>query len=170
VVGGALGTLLGRVYYVLKDTRTPAILGLLEIVGYALYLPPLARLYGAVGVAMANAIYLDVAWLVGGVIVFRKLKVSGNSGLTGSTLRLGLISLIAGGVAYGVGFWLRQAPFFALALGSLAGAAFYFAVLYVFRIQELIWVGSWLQSSWLGKPMGWLLNPLLARKGVTYGP
>jgi len=169
VVGGALGTLQGRVYYVLKDTRTPAILGLFEVGAYILYLPWLAHHYGATGVAMANAIYLDTAFLGGAVVVFYKLGATGGSHLLWATVRLIVVSGAAGLAAYGVARGFEGSAWIALVGGGLAGGTVYLVVLYVFRIRELVWLGTVLESSRFGKPMRWLLKPLLAHAEAEYG-
>jgi putative peptidoglycan lipid II flippase len=169
VVGGALGTLVGRVYYVLKDTRTPVILGLVEVAAYVLYLPWLARLYGAPGVALANAVYFSAALLVGALVIFYKLGAVGGSNLLRASARLALVSGMAGMVAYGFGRWFGGKTILALVGGGLVGGGVYFAVLYIFRMRELVWLGTALEASRFGRSLRWLLKPLLKNAEAKYG-
>ena len=118
---------------------------------------------------MANALYLDAALLVGGMVVFYKLGAIGRTGLIVTTIRLALAAGAAGLIAYGIGRWLQEMTIVALAVGGLAGGLFYFTVLYIFRMRELVWLGTLLESSRFGKPMRWLFKPLLAHKGAEYG-
>ena len=170
VVGGALGTLQGYVYYVLKDTRTPAILGLLQVGAYILYLPWLAHLYGATGVASANAIYFDTALLFHAVVIFYyKLGATGGSNLLGAMARLTLVSGVAGLVAYGFGRRFEESALMALVGGGIAGGVLYLGVLYVFRMRELVWLGTLVEASRFGPSLHWLLRPLLAHTEADYG-
>lgn len=64
LTGTSVGAITGRVFYVLQDTRTPSIMGVLEMLAYLMYTPLLAAWYGTIGVAVAYGIYFtaSVAW------------------------------------------------------------------------------------------------------------
>jgi len=101
VIGGALGVLQGRIYYVLGDTRTPALLGIAETAAYFVYLPLLTRSFAATGVGMANAIYLLSALTINGLIVIGKLGALRNSiDYIRAAGVIGITSAIAGGAAW----------------------------------------------------------------------
>jgi peptidoglycan biosynthesis protein MviN/MurJ (putative lipid II flippase) len=136
VVGAALGVLQARVYYVLKDTQTPVLLGFVETAAYFAYLPFLARSFGAVGVGMANAVYLISALILNGVVVLRKLHSRGASDLLASAGRIGLFALAGGAVAWIVAATLH-APMMVLAVGTIAGALTYCILLLVIRADEV---------------------------------
>jgi putative peptidoglycan lipid II flippase len=136
VVGAALGVLQARVYYVLKDTQTPVLLGFLETAAYFAYLPFLAKSFGAVGVGMANAVYLISALILNGVVVLRKLHSGGASDLLASAARIGLFALAGGAVAWIVAATLRG-PMSVLAVGTIGGALTYCLLLLAIRADEV---------------------------------
>jgi len=136
VVGGALGVLQARVYYVLKDTQTPVLLGFVETAAYFAYLPFLAKFFGAVGVGMANAVYLISALILNGVVVLRKLHSDRVSDLLGSAARIGLYALVAGAAAW-IAATAVHGSLAMLVAGTIAGVLCYGLLLYVVHAHEL---------------------------------
>lgn len=136
VIGGAMGMLQARVYYVLKDTVTPVWIGLIETAAYFAYLPPMTKSFGVVGVGMANSVYLLSALLVNGYVVFRKLKTTRVADLLYSAARIGLFSVLAGAAAWCVALLFRGSVIVLIA-GSLAAALCYAGLLFLGRAREV---------------------------------
>ena len=136
VIGGAMGALQGRVYYVLKDTITPVILGIIETIAYFAYLPLLVASFGAVGVGMANAIYLLSALIASAFIVDGKLHSNCVNDLFVSGVATLLLSAIAAAATWAIARLLPN-PWLSIGLGSLAGGACYLALIALFRMREL---------------------------------
>lgn len=136
VVAGALGVLQGRVYYALKDTITPVLIGLAETAAYFVYLPILARSFGVLGIGMANAAYLFAALVVNGAVVLSKLRSDETVQLLASALRIGAMASAAGGSAWAMRSLLTNGVA-ALAAGTAAGVATYAALLFLTRPREL---------------------------------
>jgi putative peptidoglycan lipid II flippase len=135
-VGGTLGVLQARIYYILKDTVTPVMLGFIETAAYIAYLPPLALSFGASGVAMANAAYLLSAFLLNGVVVLRKLHTENYAQWLTAGGRLALFSIVAGAAAWGVAATLNGTVI-VLVCGSAVGGACYLVLLLATRSPEL---------------------------------
>jgi putative peptidoglycan lipid II flippase len=128
VAGASLGVLQGRVYYVLSDTLTPTILGIVETGMYFVYLPLLTRSFAASGVGMANAIYLLSALAINGLIVIRKLGAQSRAldFIRAGTV-IGATSGIAGAVAW-CAMRVAHTPATTLLVGLLAGTMTYLAI------------------------------------------
>jgi putative peptidoglycan lipid II flippase len=136
VVGGSLGVLQARVYYVMKDTITPVWIGVLETIGYFIYLPLLAKQFGAPGVGMANACYLLAGLVVNGIVVFRKMGGARFSDLLSSGARISLFAAMAAVCAWGASR-LFEAPLPMIAAGSAAAAICYGTLLFAARSREI---------------------------------
>ena len=61
MAAGCLGSVTGRAFYALKQTRTIAAVGVVEALGYAVYTPWLAARFGAAGVAAGYVGYLSLS-------------------------------------------------------------------------------------------------------------
>lgn len=143
VVGGALGALQGRVYYVLKDMRTPVLLGLMETAAYFVYLPLMVKALGVVGIGVANAVHLLAALIVNGVVVLRMLRTDRVTDLLLDAARIGLLAAVAGGTAWAVTWMLHGAgAFVVLVTGTVAGGLCYVPMLILLRAVELRNLGS----------------------------
>lgn len=160
VAGGALGMLQGRVYYVLKDTRTPVLLGLAETGTYFLYLPVLARHQGAKGVAMAGAAHLITAMLIGFFVITRKLRPARAQVLLLPAARIAALAAGAGVAAWAAASVPRTA-LVSLLCGSLAGGLCYLGLLYLVRASEFPFITSLLEAE-AEEPASAVTPPALA--------
>jgi putative peptidoglycan lipid II flippase len=76
---GVLGTIVGgQGYYVLKDTRTVAIVGVIEMLLYVGISFALLKYYGYLALPIANVIQVNMAVIVLGLILRYKLGVKGG--------------------------------------------------------------------------------------------
>jgi putative peptidoglycan lipid II flippase len=128
VIGGALGVLQGRIYYVLGDTLTPTVLAIGETAAYFVYLPLLTRSYAAPGVGMANAIYLLSSLALNGAIVIRKLRAQeGALAYVRAGSVIGITSVIAGAAGW-YAIRIAQTPTTMLLAGLTCGTVVYVAI------------------------------------------
>jgi putative peptidoglycan lipid II flippase len=123
-----LGGITGRIFYVLKDTRTVAVMGVLEMLAYVFYTPWLAGQLGARGVALAYCIYFITSLLWHFPVIWYKLGRRGGLGIARSFIRIGLAASVGGTVAWGTAR-LLPSVWLHLSLGGALGLAAYTAVL-----------------------------------------
>jgi putative peptidoglycan lipid II flippase len=151
MIAMALGGIVSNGYYAIQDTKTPAVIAVIEVIAYAFYMPALAGRLGYLGVAMGFAIYWDVSLLLTAAILWWKTgRHAPGDGLSGALLTF------AGAVAgAGLGFVVRGAlpgprPV-AFIVAGLAGCAGYVGVLALFRSLELrsFWADVRTRIPWL---------------------
>jgi peptidoglycan biosynthesis protein MviN/MurJ (putative lipid II flippase) len=129
MVGGAIGNVTGRVFYALKDTRTPSVMGVFEGLAYVVYTPILAKHWGPTGIVWASVIFLNgsVLWQ----IALHEYRFRAYSGVA-IVKPLAIIGAVAGGAALVGQFAIS--PFHPalarLTVGVIAGAAFYVSGLF----------------------------------------
>jgi len=140
LVGMCLGTVTGRGFYALQQTRILALLGVLEALAYAVYTAVLASRFGLLGIAWGYVIYFDLSLLWHililrrgvGNLVGRKLVTSfGRTGVAG----------VLGAIAAWAATTVIHPPLGQLALAGCAGIAIYVLALLSMRSGEmqLIW-------------------------------
>ena len=140
VFGMALGNVTSKGFYVLKDTRTLALVGIFEAVSYVVYTVLMTKYLGLQGIAIGCVIYCTVA-VVWQVVVLN-FKTGGHSGrvVVVSYLKTAFAALLAGIVSYFISLSsLDNIP--KIALGSFLGMVSYMIVLKIVRSEELnlIW-------------------------------
>ena len=135
VAGMCIGNITGRVLFALKLTRIVAVAGVLEAVGYALYTPLLAKLWGILGIAGSYGLYfgISIIW----VFFFIRYKTGNVGGHTvfKSFILTTFAAMIGGAAAWAIAASLRT-PWLQLILGGGAGLAGYIGVLMLFRSAE----------------------------------
>ncbi len=90
----SIGTIVAQGYYVLQDTRTPAIIGVLEVfiyIGLAFLLLPL---FGFLSIPLTFVCYFYIS-MINGLIVRKKLGGTGGQKILHSFLQHTLIAVIA---------------------------------------------------------------------------
>jgi len=150
LIGMCLGTITGRGFYALKDTRTPAVVGVLEAIAYAIYTALLARRFGAVGVAWGYVIYFSVA-ITWHVCVLRyKTRARGEVREIVSALRI-LAAALAAGLSAWVAVQVVHGNVAQLFAGGLTGLVVYAIVVHQLGSQEtaILLAGV---SRWLKRP------------------
>ena len=140
MVGSCLGSITGRSFYALKDTRTISIMGIVEALAYVVYTPFLAHRFGALGIAWGFVIYynLSVFWQV--FLIRYKTGKTGGRTVIKSFARTILAAVAAGAVTWGFLFLISGLPQKIMIGGSL-GLAVYLVLLYAIGSPELriIW-------------------------------
>jgi putative peptidoglycan lipid II flippase len=135
LVGMSLGTVTGRSFYALKDTRTPAVIGTIQAFVYIAYAVVLVHFFGVFGAAIAYVIYFNVS-LLWQVFVIR-MKTGGVGGrlVVGSFGKTCLAAGIAGLSAWGVTHLIAQ-PWLQVVSGAVVSLVVYIAILFLLRSTE----------------------------------
>ncbi len=149
LIAGSLGNITARAFYALKQTRTIAIMGVLEAVAYAIYTPLLARRLGAAGVALSYVVYFNFTLVWQFPILRYKM---GNQG--GRKILLSFCRTAIAALAGGITAWLITKGFHDLMsqlLAGIAGLAAYGVMLFILgspEAQLLRTVGiGWISSA-----------------------
>jgi putative peptidoglycan lipid II flippase len=151
LIGMCLGTITGRGFYVLRDTRTLALFGVLEALAYAGYTAGLAALFGLPGIAWGYVVYFNVS-LCWQVVVLRPRTGSlFDRKVMRSVTRTTGAAVLAGGVAWGTA-GLVPHPAFQVILGGVAGLLTYGTLLRRLGSTELDLIlnpiRDWLERRW----------------------
>lgn len=131
-----LGTVTGRGFYALKDTRTLAILGSIESVAYVLYTAILAESLGVYGIALGYVIYFNISLLWQVVILRFKLGNSGGRTLVDYFLRTGLGALLGGVAAWSVTFY-TSSMWVQLIFGGFFGLSVFLLSMWILNHSEI---------------------------------
>ena len=138
MAAGCLGSVTGRAFYALKQTRTIAALGVVEALAYAAYAPWLAVRFGAAGVAAAYVFYLSlsIGWQL--PLLRWRLGRRGGTLLCSSFVRTGAAALL-GGVAAGSTASLFDGAWTQLVVGGGVGVIIYLGTLLLWGGPEARW-------------------------------
>ena len=102
----AVMMLQARVFYALKDSRTPTLLQLvIVVVKIPLLLPSRSCCppqWVVLGLAAANGLSFVVGWILGQVLLRRRLGPLGTGPVLGALLRMAVASVVGAGLAFGV--------------------------------------------------------------------
>ena len=146
----AVMMLQARVFYALKDSRTPTLLQLVIVVvkiplllAAPFVLPPQ---WVVLGLAAANGLSFVVGWILGQVLLRRRLGPLGTGPVLGALLRMAVASVVGAGLAFGVvllvgpalpavgpvaGSWIE------LGIAAVIGGPVVVAVMLALRIPEV---------------------------------
>lgn len=118
VIFRMLGNVLGRAFYVTKDTRTVPVVATLTAVIYLLLASRLASLWGYVGLAWANSLMVGTTVVVLSWLLARRLKQFKVRGLINSLMAYSAASLAAYAGASASLIALRSMPTVVQLLGA----------------------------------------------------
>lgn len=133
--GACFGSITGRSFYALKDTRTIAIIGSIESVAYVIYTVQLANYFGAIGIVWGYVIYFNISLLWQCFILRYKTGNVGGRNIINSFVRIGLSAFFAGIVAWLLSN-LSKNVWGQLLFGCIAGLLVYAVLLSTFRVTE----------------------------------
>jgi putative peptidoglycan lipid II flippase len=132
-----LGSITGRGFYALKDTRTVAVLGSIESLLYVTYTIILARIWGVVGVALGYVLLFNGSLVWQGLILRAKTGKAGGRTVLSSFTRTGLAALLGGAVTWGV-TQSTSSVWFQVLFGGISGLFVYSAGLWIMKSPEII--------------------------------
>ena len=135
LASACLGSVTGRGFYVLKDTKTLAVFGSIESVAYVFYTALLAYFWGAVGVALGYVLLYNGSLLWQVIILRHKTGNLGGRTVLSSFTRTGLAALLGGATAWGVvqatsWVWLQ------FLIGGVSGLLVYGIGLWILQSSE----------------------------------
>jgi putative peptidoglycan lipid II flippase len=102
LVAITLGNITGRALYALKATRLVSMMGVLEMLAYAVYTPWLAGQFGGVGVALGYVIYFSVSLTWQLVVLWHKLGRARSASLGLSFARTAAAASLVGAAVWAV--------------------------------------------------------------------
>ncbi len=140
LVGMCLAEITGRTMYALSDTRTPAVVGSLEALVYALYAPWLGRRFGLDGVAAAFVVFYSVSLAWQWVVVRRRLGSFAENALARSFATTAAAAVLAGFAARQAGL-LLACPWSGLVVAGGGGLLLYALLLLLLRSPDA--GGAW---------------------------
>lgn len=135
LAGACLGNITGRSFYVLKDTRTIAVIGSIESIAYIFYTYYLAHSFGIIGVAWGYVILFNFSFLWQIIVLRYKTGNTGGRAITSSFVRVGASAVIAGIVSWGLSSLISN-MLLQLILCGTAGVVVYVGAVFVFRVPE----------------------------------
>ena len=131
----ALGNVIGRAFYALKDTRTVAYTEIPLVLAYMIYTPWLAMHRGTVGISGAVAFYWNSSLAVLMVILWYRLGRPALAHTLLALIRMGAAAVVAGAAAHAAASVLPT-PWQALVVGGAVGVAAYGLLLWLLRVEE----------------------------------
>lgn len=136
IIGMSIGSVTSKGFYVLKDTKSLSVFGIIETVAYLAYSFVLATRLGVSGVAIAGVIYfnLSIVWQL--LILNKKLGSFEIRNFTMSSVKILIAAAISGAVAFFVGEVIPSVPGKVVAGVMIAGIV-YFSLLRLFGSEEL---------------------------------
>lgn len=137
LIAMVLGSIVGNAYYALQDTRTPAIIAVIEVLAYVVYMPWLATRLGYLGVAIGFAVYWDVSIVIIGTVLWIRTGRHHDGAFVRSGAVTAAAAMVGGAAALAVRSAVRGPHLLDLALGLIAGCAVYALVLALLRSEEL---------------------------------
>jgi len=147
LVGMCLGSITGRIFYVLKDTRTLALLGISEALAYIVYAPFFARHLGIRGIALACVLFFNFSLFLHLLVIRYKTGKTGGYTVINSCTRTFIAAILGGAGALG-GALIHQIEWIQLLSGGTCGLVMYGAALRVLGSAEagMIWRALWLKK------------------------
>lgn len=157
LAGMCLGALTGRVFYVMKDTKTISVMGVLEMVAYAIYTPLLGRRMGSSGIAIAYFVYFTVSLVWHAFYIWVKLDRPRLKSFLLAFVRIGFSAILAGMVAYALAR-LVSAPVLQILIGGGLGMVVHVILLKITGSMEVDMVFQSLRRSLLSTALGSLFR------------
>jgi putative peptidoglycan lipid II flippase len=130
-----LANITGRGFYVLKDTRTVAVIGSIESVAYVIYTAFLAHSFGVAGIVLGYVILFTISFLWQIFVLRYKTGNVGGRAIINSFIRTSLAAIFAG-VAALLLSKLSTNMLVQLIVGSASGLVVYTGALFLFKVSE----------------------------------
>jgi putative peptidoglycan lipid II flippase len=125
-----VNNMIGRTFFVLKDTLTTNLISSLTIVIYIFAARELTARWGYFGLALAQPIQAGFSIAIMGFLLIRKIKIAPVLQLAKSASMYLLSSLLVASIAWVIVFVLNfQAPLFQLIIGGLISVVIYLILL-----------------------------------------
>lgn len=144
MVGFGLRDILGKVFYSLKDTKTPMINGIIAVVLNIVLNIALVKVMGHGGLALATSLSAIICIILLFISLKKKIGYYGQDKIRSTFIKTVVSSLVMGVVTYfvykflfgilGLGF-IQEA--ISLGVSIAIGGAIYLALIIVFKVEEV---------------------------------
>lgn len=144
MVGFGLRDILGKVFYSLKDTKTPMINGIIAVVLNIVLNLALVKVMGHGGLALATSLSAIICIILLFISLKKKIGYYGQDKIRSTFIKTVVASLVMGVVTYfvykflfgilGLGF-IQEA--ISLGVSIAIGGAIYLALIIVFKVEEV---------------------------------
>lgn len=144
MVGFGLRDILGKVFYSLKDTKTPMINGIIAVVLNIVLNIALVKVMGHGGLALATSLSAIICIILLFISLKKKIGYYGQDKIKSTFIKTVVASLVMGVVTYfvykflfgilGLGF-IQEA--ISLGVSIAIGGAIYLALIIVFKVEEV---------------------------------
>lgn len=144
MVGFGLRDILGKVFYSLKDTKTPMINGIIAVVLNIVLNIALVKVMGHGGLALATSLSAIICIILLFISLKKKIGYYGQDKIRSTFIKTVVASLVMGVVTYfvykflfgilGLGF-IQEA--ISLGVSIAIGGAIYLALIIVFKVEEV---------------------------------
>ncbi len=152
LIGTCMGNLTGRCFYALQDTRTPAIVGTIQTIVYALYAAQLSRHLGAPGLVWAYVIYFNVSLLWQLLVLGWKIGGLEGTKMAASMAKTAVAALIGAAAAW-LSLRLSSSASVQLFVGLAAGLAIYIGILSVVNRREVKTIVTTMSQTFRGRSL-----------------
>jgi putative peptidoglycan lipid II flippase len=136
LIAMGLGNVTGKGFYVLKDTKTLAIFGVIETIAYAIYTIFLTKWLGVIGIAIGYVIYFNISLIWQLLILKYKTGGKGVGAIARSFIKTFFAALSGGILAYFVTLCIHNV-LLQFVIGGAAGFLSYISILYLLGSQEI---------------------------------
>lgn len=137
----AIDQLLVFAFYARKDTATPALVGVLGVLFYAIVALPTWRSWGMIGLLLANGAQLGGHAIMMLVLFWRKIGALSDHRIGVTCLKSVLAALAMGATVWsinrGIGILIPAGSLIKVVVGGSAGAAVYLGMCILLRVREI---------------------------------
>lgn len=136
LISMCLGSITGKGFYALKDTKTIAVFGIIESFAYAIYTIYLAQWLGVIGIAIGYAIYFNVSLIWQLLILNNRTGKKGDYLIVKSFSKTIFAALAGGAFSYLITVFISM-PMIQLIAGGIIGLVVYLTALLLIGSEEL---------------------------------
>lgn len=140
IVGATMANVTARAFYVLQKTKMIAVIGILEIVLYLVYMPLLFSSLKGVGIAIAVMLLWNSSLLLQLFVLDKKYGLVNGFSIVNGLLKVTVASLIPAALLklYMINFDKNNSALGMVLVGGVISLLLYFLLLYLFRLKEFL--------------------------------
>lgn len=138
ILGATLGNITSRTFYVLKETRIIAGIGVLQVLFYIIYMPVLCNYMGNEGMALAVTLLWNTSFFLQFIILDIRYKMIERNEVLLSLCKIIGASLIPAVILKFLIPFSTLSDISTILFGGSIGAICYFVLLHVFKLKELL--------------------------------
>jgi putative peptidoglycan lipid II flippase len=147
IIGATMANVTSRVLYVLKETKVVAIIGIVEVILYVIYMPLLCNLLKGEGIAVAMMVLWNTSFLFQLFIIDSKYKLIDKTVIITGVSKIVLASLIPAILLKLLLPYSELSDVATIFFGAGACLILYVVLLYFFKIDEVLLIKNNLRFS-----------------------